>query len=512
MGKILGLDLGTTNSAMAVVNDYGRPEILINADGGRVTPSVVQFDGTDAIVGQTAKLDAISRPLDTVQYVKRHMGDRDWSFRSEAGNAYSPEAISAIILRRLKEDAEQKLGEPITQAVISVPAYFGDAGRTATADAAKIAGLEAVRVLNEPTAAALAYGVGSAYTGTVLIFDLGGGTFDVTVMRIGDGSFEVLATDGDKHLGGFDWDNAAMEWLNEQFMANGGPDLLAEAESEQHLRDQAERAKHTLSTREETSVRLRMHGFSEKVVLTRATFDSITAPLLNRTALLVDKAMADAGLAWDAVDKVLLVGGSTRMKQVTELVEALSGQRPSLEVNPDEIVALGAALQGALIANESGQTLPVPIVDAAGQRVPAVQVLDVTSHSLGIVVVDDYGRPGNQVMLRKGSRIPCALTEVFGTVSDYQTGWECEITQGEDTDLTYVSIVGRGYVQLPGRHRAGAPHEIMLAYDKDQIFHVYVKDLTDNRVIGELHLERAANLGAGDIETSRRNLEAADVS
>jgi molecular chaperone DnaK len=512
MGKILGIDLGTTNSAMAVVNDYGRPEILINADGGRITPSVVQFEGIDAVVGQTAKLDAISRPLDTVQYVKRHMGDRDWSFRSEVGNAYSPEDISAIILRRLKEDAEQRLGETITQAVISVPAYFGDAGRMATADAARIAGLEAVRVLNEPTAAALAYGVGSAYTGTVLIFDLGGGTFDVTIMRVGNGDFEVLATDGDKHLGGFDWDNAVMEWLNARFMANGGPDLLAEAESEQHLRDQAERAKHTLSTREETSVRLRMHGFSEKLTLTRTFFDELTAPLLNRTALLVDKAMADVGIAWSAIDKVLLVGGSTRMKQVTELVESLSGERPSLEVNPDEIVALGAALQGALLGNEGTNALPVPIVDAAGRRVPAVRVLDVTSHSLGLVVMDEYGRPSNQVMLTKGSRVPCALSDVFGTVSDYQTGWECEITEGEDIDLTYVSIVGRGQVVLPGRHRAGAPHEIMLTYDENQMFHVYVKDLTDNRVIGELHLDRAANLGQGDIDASRRNLEAADVS
>ena len=231
MSRIIGIDLGTTRSAVAIVNEYGRPEILPNREGGRVTPSVVMFDGDSPVVGEIALTSAVVRPLDTVQFVKRQMGEREWNYRSRSGQSYSPEDVSAIILKRLKDDAEEALGEKISKAVISVPAYFDDAGRTATIDAAKIAGLEVERLLNEPTAAALAYGLDAQSNETVLVYDLGGGTFDVTIMKLAGGDFTVLATDGDRQLGGFDWDNLIMEWLNEQFKAAGGPSLINDPES-----------------------------------------------------------------------------------------------------------------------------------------------------------------------------------------------------------------------------------------------------------------------------------------
>ena len=512
MSPVLGIDLGTTNSAMAIVNEFGRPEILTNREGQRVTPSVVMFDGDDPVVGEIARQSAALRPLDTVQFVKRQMGERSWSFRSEAGHSYSAEDISAIILKRLKVDAEERLGKPISEAVISVPAYFDDACRTATIDAARIAGLEVQRVLNEPTAAAIAYGLDARQNGTVLVYDLGGGTFDVTVMKISGGQFEVLGTDGDRHLGGYDWDNVAMEWLNEQFRSAGGPSLLDDPAAEQMLRDNAVRAKHTLSGKEETNVFLAAHGFSEKVTLTRAQFDDLTSPLLARTARLVEKAMADAGLGWSGIEKVLLVGGSTRMRQVPEFVTALSGSRPSLEVNPDEVVALGAALQGAITSNRSGSSLPVPIVSAAGERLSNVTVHDVTAHSLGVVAFDDDMRLANSIMIPRGSTIPAMRSEVFGTMSDYQDVWECEVTEGEDQDLTYVRRVATGEIRLPGRYRAGAPMEVSLGYDENATVHVFVRDLVTGELVGELHLARAANLEEIEIQRSRQRLEKTELS
>jgi molecular chaperone DnaK len=504
MSTVLGIDLGTTNSAMAVVNEYGRPEILTNREGGRVTPSVVLFDGETPIVGEIAKQSAVSQPLDTVQFVKRHMGEPEWSFRSATGTAFGAEQISAIILKRLKDDAEAFLGRPVERAVISVPAYFDDACRTATTDAARIAGLEVVRIINEPTAAALAYGIDSDREERILVYDLGGGTFDVTIMHVRGGDFTVLATGGDRHLGGYDWDNALMAWLDERFQAAGGPSLLAEPGSEQMLRDSAVRAKHTLSGRDETNVFLRAHGFSEKVALTRATYDDLTSSLLNRTARQVEATLDDAGLSWNQVDKVLLVGGSTRMKQVSELMTVMAGGRPSMEVNPDEVVALGAALQGAVITGTDGTGPAVPIVTANGSRVPALRVQDVTAHSLGVVSHDEYLRAENAILLPRGTSIPSLSSEVFQTLSDYQQVWDCEVTEGEDRDLAYVRRVGSGQIRLTGTYTAGAPMEVALGYDANGIVHVYVRDMVTGNPLGELHVERAANL---DEDTLRANQE-----
>jgi len=514
VGRIIGIDLGTTNSAIAVVNEYGRPEIITNREGGRVTPSVVLFDGDSPVVGEIARASAMVRSADTVQFVKRHMGTRDWSFRTSGGQAYSPEDVSAIILRRLREDAEEKLGEPVTRAVISVPAYFDDAARTATIDAAKIAGITVERLLNEPTAAALAYGIESLKSETILVFDLGGGTFDVTIMRLDGGEFTVLGTDGDKQLGGFDWDNAVMEWLNEMFIAQGGPSLINELATEQMLRDSAIRAKHTLSTRDEAKVFLSHAGYNEQIIITRKQFDEITAPLLNRTARLTEKAMEDASVTWAQIDKTVLVGGSTRMRQVTELVERMSSSRPSLEVNPDEAVALGAAIQAAVLAGPS----QVPIVTSSGSRFGEVRISDVTSHSLGVATIDleqSIARQEavlvNSIIIPKGSTIPCELTETYYTMVPNQSEYECEVTEGEDIDLRFVSQIGIGTIQLPGTYPESTPMNVTLSYTADGIVNVYVREVT-GRLLGQLRVDRRANMAQDEVEQSRRRMESLEVS
>jgi molecular chaperone DnaK len=517
LSRIIGIDLGTTNSAVAVVNEYGRPEILTNREGGRVTPSVVMFDGDSPVVGEIAKASAAMRPLDTVQFVKRHMGSRDWSFRTSSGASYSPEDISATILARLKADAEEKLGEKITRAVITVPAYFDDACRTATIDAARIAGLEVDRLLNEPTAAALAYGLDSKQSETVMVYDLGGGTFDVTVMRLEGNDFKVLATDGDKQLGGFDWDNMLMEWLNQQFAETGGPSLINDPESEQMLRDNAVRAKHTLSTRDEAKVFLAYRGFNAQIPLSRQKFDDITAPLLNRTARTVEKVLEDANLGWKDINKVVMVGGSSRMRQVGDLIERISGDRPSVEVNPDEIVALGAALQAAIL---SGQTVdgssPVPITDAAGNRITNVSISDITAHSLGVVsngINPDRNemREINSIIIPKGTPIPCEMTEEFCTMNDNQGSFLCRVNEGEDTDLRYVRPIGEGEIRLAGTGRAGTPVFITLSYSANGIVSVFARD-TDNRLLGELRVNRVANMSEIDVDRSRDRMENVEIA
>lgn len=339
--RVVGIDLGTTFSAIAIVNEHGRPEIIPNRDGEEITPSVVLFDGDAPIVGSIAKRGAVVNPLSVAQFVKRQMGVPTWSFRSSSGSKYSAEEISAIILKTLAEDAAVLLGGRVADAVITVPAYFDDAQRKATEDAGRMAGLNVLRIINEPTAAALAYGLDKAKREeTILIYDLGGGTFDVTIMSIGAGRIDVRATGGDKNLGGFDWDNLIMTSLNEEFMAAGGPDLTEDPTLEQDLRDKAEIAKKTLSTRERTAVFLSGGGKTATIELTLERFQQLTRPLIERTGRIMQFVLEDAGTTWSQIDKVLLVGGSTRMKAVPALVESVSGKKPSCELHPDKVVAI----------------------------------------------------------------------------------------------------------------------------------------------------------------------------
>jgi len=510
---VVGIDLGTTFSAIAVVNDEGKPEIIPNREGERITPSVVLFDGDAPIVGTLARQSAVARPLNVVQFVKRQMGNPSWKFRTENGETFTPEEISAIILKRLKEDAEATLGVPIRDAVITVPAYFDDAQRKATHDAGRIAGLNVLRIINEPTAAALAYAFGSfrktvspTVAGatrpelreqTVLVYDLGGGTFDVTIMRLGKDDVNVVATGGDKNLGGFDWDNAIMKFLNEEFKTRTGVDLCDEPEVEQQLRDKAEVAKKTLSARDKTSVLLAAAGKTASVVLTRADFEAMTASLLNRTTSIMGFTLEDAGLQWSQVDKILLTGGSTRMPAVPAMIERLTGKHPSSELHPDEVVALGAALQGTIL--ELKETKRGGAKEGKRGSLPVLKIQDINSHSLGVVALNENNKDANSIVLKKGTPIPCSANDTFCTVVDRQDAIHVQVTEGEDTELAYVKIVGEGTMKIPPYPR-GSPIEVRFEYDHDGIIHVQVFDLTGKAALGELHIKRTSNLTEQDVQ------------
>lgn len=495
MGKVVGIDLGTTYSAVAVVNEYGKPEILTNREGERITPSVVLFEGEDPIVGSIAKRSAVANPFNVIQFVKRQMGDKSWKFRTEAAEAYTPEEISAMILRRLKEDAEALLGTEVKDAVITVPAYFDDAQRKSTQDAGKIAGLNVLRIINEPTAAALAYGLDKLDRNqTILVYDLGGGTFDVTIMRLSSNGLRVLSTGGAKNLGGFDWDNAIMNYLNEEFKKRGGVDLLDDPMLEQDLREKAEIAKKTLSSRERTTVFLSAGGVNASINLTREKFEQITRHLVKQTEKIMQFVLEDANLEWKDIDRVLLVGGSTRMKSIPESIERLTGIKPSTDVNPDEVVAMGAAIQGMLLYMKEGKH------DLqAGHTFPMVEVQDVNSHSLGVVALDESGNEVNSIVLKKDTTIPARVSGHYTTTIDYQNQLHIQVTEGEDTDLDYVKIVGEGMIDLPP-YPKGAPLEVVFEYDSDGIIHLSVIDSTKNELIGELDIERTSNLTEEEVK------------
>ena len=502
---IVGVDLGTTFSAIAFINEEGVPEIIPNREGERITPSVVLFDGDCPIIGTIAKAAATTTPLKTttplnvVQFIKRQMGNKGWKFKTD-GVTFTPEEISALILKRLKEDAEVALGELISDAVITVPAYFNDAQRQATKDAGRIAGLNVIRMINEPTAAALAYGLkqdGPAQT--VLIYDLGGGTFDVTILRIGSGEISVVATGGDKNLGGFDWDNALMTQLNDQFKAAGGPDLLDKPEHEADLRAKCELAKKTLSSRDKASVLMNVRGKSVTAKITRDQFEEITKPLFKRTISIMQFVLEEARLSWNEINKILLVGGSTRMRGVARWISESTGISPSSELHPDEVVALGAAIQGTLCRRDSGEEIL-----ASSGLLPILRVTDVNSHSLGVIALDESERECNSIILRKNTEIPCRASDIFSTVTENQKQIRVRVTQGEDENIEYIEVIGEATVSLPP-YPKGAPVEIFFEYDLNGQIRVSVKDLTTNRMLDESFtvFVRNANLPRELVEKKR---------
>jgi molecular chaperone DnaK len=517
MGRTIGIDLGTTFSAVAIVNEQGLPEIVPNREGERITPSVVLFDGHLPIVGTIAKQSASAQPLNVVQFVKRQMGNPSWKFRTETGEVYTPEEISAIILKRLKDDAEAALGEVVTDAVVTVPAYFDDAQRKATQDAGRIAGLNIIRIVNEPTAAAIAYVFSdfrkNAATDkanavqvvqnplNLLVYDLGGGTFDVTVMRFDPHGVDVLATGGDKNLGGFDWDNEIMKFLNDEFKNSGGVDLLDDPELEQDLRNKAEVAKKTLSGRDKATVLLSAHGKNATIALTRDTFEKITAPLLKRTGSIMQFTLEDAGLEWNQIDKILLTGGSTRMKAVPEWIEKVTGKHPSNELHPDEVVALGAALQGAIIRAEQGTKT---------RNLPALRVQDINTHSLGVVAINSEGKDANSIVLKRGTPTPCKVTDIFHTVVDNQTMLHVQVTEGEGTELAYIKIVGEGKMPIPPYPKE-SPVEVHFEYDADGIIHCRVFDLVGKKMLGELNIKRVSNRSDQEVDEMKAKLRQREV-
>lgn len=495
MGKLIGIDLGTTFSAVAYVNASGKPEIIPNRDGERIMPSVVFFENDNPIVGIAAKNSSVLEPLNVVQFVKRQMGNPSFKFNTEKGVEYTPEEISAIILRRLKEDAEQFLNDKISGAVITVPAYFNDAQRKSTQDAGKIAGLNVLRIINEPTAAALAFCFDKFNDPqTLLVYDLGGGTFDVTIMQIKFGEINVIATGGDKNLGGFDWDNEIMNYLNEEFKKKNNIDLFDNPESEQHLRTKSEEAKKTLSTRDKTNVILSYLGKNASIELSRDKFEELTSPLLSKTHHIMEFVLEDANLNWNNIDKILLIGGSSRMKAVETLIQKVSGKKPSKEIHPDEAVAMGAAIQASLVDAEKG------IGDSnSASNLPVIFIQDVNSHSMGIVTYDkDSNSNFNTIVLKKDTPIPGKVSDIFHTVTDKQTELFIQVTEGECKELEDIYILGEATLKIPP-YPAGAPVEVFFCYDVDGIVHLNVFDLSANKSLGEIHIKRSANLDESQI-------------
>ena len=494
MGKIIGIDLGTTNSCVAVM-EGGKPTVIANAEGVRTTPSIVAFTKTgERLVGEPAKRQAVTNADRTISSIKRHMGT-DYKVDID-GKKYTPQEISAMILQKLKADAESYLGETVTEAVITVPAYFNDAQRQATKDAGKIAGLEVKRIINETTAAALAYGLDNENEQKIMVYDLGGGTFDVSIIEIGDGVIEVLSTNGDTHLGGDDFDNAVTNWMIAEFKKAEGVDLSADKMALQRLKEAAEKAKKELSTATTTNINLPFITATAEgpkhldMNLTRAKFDELTHDLIERTAIPVQNALKDAGITASELGKVLLVGGSTRMISAQEKVKQITGKEPSKSLNPDECVAIGAAIQGGKLAGDAG----------AGD----ILLLDVTPLSLSIETMGGVATR----LIERNTTIPTKKSQIFSTAADNQTAVDIHVVQGERQFARDNKTLGQFRLDGIPPARRGIPQiEVTFDIDANGIVNVSAKDLGTGK---EQHITITSGSNMSDADIDKAVKEAAE--
>ncbi len=494
MSKIIGIDLGTTNSCVAVM-EGGKPTVIANTEGARTTPSVVAFTKTgERLVGEPAKRQAVTNAEKTIASIKRDMGTDNG--RTIDDKRYSPQQISAMILQKLKADAESYLGEKVSEAVITVPAYFNDAQRQATKDAGKIAGLDVKRIINEPTAAALAYGLDNEKEQKILVYDLGGGTFDVSIIEIGDGVIEVLATNGDTHLGGDDFDNKLIQWMIDEFRKQEGIDLSGDKMAMQRLKEAAEKAKKELSSATTTNINLPFITATAEgpkhfdMDLTRAKFDELTNDLVERTAVPVQNALKDAGLTASEIGQVLLVGGSTRIPAVQEKVKQLTGKEPSKSLNPDECVAIGASIQGGKLAGDAG----------AGE----ILLLDVTPLSLSIETMGGVATK----LIERNTTIPTKKSQIFSTAADNQTAVDINVVQGERQFARDNKSLGQFRLDGIPPARRGVPQiEVTFDIDANGIVNVSAKDLGTGK---EQHITITAGSNMSDEDIEKAVKEAAE--
>ncbi len=526
---VIGIDLGTTYSAVAYVDEHGEARIIPNAQTERITPSVVLFmeEENHVVVGKSAKDELVAQPERVVDFVKREMGKKKENVRAEDndsvpkpykfwGRTLSPEDISAFLLKRLKQDAEAHFGFEVKDAVITVPAYFNDSERQATKDAGTMAGLNVKHILNEPTAAALAYGVMKAdKPQTVFVFDLGGGTFDVTILNIAvagkDKKIQMIQTNGDHRLGGKDWDDRIIKYVAEQFQHEHGEDPREDGDAKGDMRERAENAKKALSSKPATTIMCNAHGKKSKVELTREKFEELTADLLERCNDLCKLVLNEAHSTWKEIDTVILAGGSIRMPMVQEMLKRESGKTLRTDlVNPDECVALGAAIQGTILDVEQSAETGKKIVQEVKEKIGAIKAHDVTSHRLGLVVRQD-GKSVVAEIIPKGTLVPCSFTDTFGTVVDNQSNANLVIKEGENDDPELVTTIQEATLPIVNPLPAGAPIEVTYQFSADGMLLVIARDVTNNKSI-RVEVERKGNLSRAEVQHGVAQIKKVEVS